>query len=59
MQMMMHMLILLRRLLRLRFKLLLLTRALEPSSISLRLCRAVIAVDAAVLGLLDVIVLLG
>jgi hypothetical protein len=61
MQMMMHMLLPLRRLLRLRFKLFLLTRALEPSSISLRFsfCGAIIVVDAAVLSILGVIVLLG
>jgi hypothetical protein len=49
---MMHMLLPLRRLLRFRFKLLLLTRALEPSSIGLRLsiCAAIIVVDAQSLG---------
>lgn len=61
MQVMMHMLLTLRRLLRHRFKLLLLTRALETSLTSLRLtfCVAIIVVDAAVLNLLGVIVLRG
>lgn len=61
MQMMMHMLLHLCRLLRLGLKLLLLARALEPRSIhfGLGFSSPIIVVDVAVLSFLDVLMLLG